>query len=92
MADWQSFCFGIFNIFAHNFKTNRDRDFVFVSKKGFLGMASLMGMFQMISVSKWPTGGYFVLAFSTFLLITAKPIEIETSFLYLRWGFGVCRI
>ena len=56
------------NFFAHNFKTNRDRDFVFVSKKGFLGMASLVVMFPMISDSKWLTGGHFVLACQHFYL------------------------
>ena len=50
--------FGIFNIFAHNLKTNRDRDFVFVSKKGFLGMPNLMVILTMMSGSKWLTGGH----------------------------------
>ena len=66
MADRRPFLFGVFNIFAYNFKTNRDRDFVFVSKKGFLGMASLVVVFPVISDSKWPTCSHFVFAFSTF--------------------------
>ena len=77
MADWRPLLFQ--NFFAHNFKTNRDRDFVFVSKKGFWGMASLVVVFPVMSDSKWPTGSHFVFAFSTFLLITSKPIEIESS-------------
>ena len=48
--------FDIFNIFAHNFKTNRDRDFIFVSKKGFRGMLNLMVILATMSDSKWPTG------------------------------------
>ena len=50
MADWQAFLFEIFNIFAHNFKTNRDRDFVFVLKVGFLSMAHLVVIFGCIIV------------------------------------------
>ena len=52
--------FDIFNIFGHNFKTNRDRDFVFVLKKGFWGMPNLLVIFPMKSDSKWPTGDHFV--------------------------------
>ena len=52
--------FDIFNIFAQNFKTNRDRDFVFVSKKGFWGMPNLLVIFPMMSDTKWLTGGHFV--------------------------------
>jgi hypothetical protein len=87
MAASQPLCFGIFIVFAHNFKTNRDRDFVFVSKKGFLGMACVVVVFSMMSDSKWPTGGHFVFAFSIFLLTTSKQVEIETSFLFRRRGF-----
>ena len=61
MADWQPFLFEISTyIFAHNFKTNRDRDFVFVLKEGFLGMLNLVVIWPMMSDSKWPTGGCFV--------------------------------
>ena len=84
MADWRPFLFVIFNIFTHSSKTNRDRDFVFVSKEGFLGMPNLVVMLPMKSESKWPTGGHFCSKFSTFLLITSKEIEIETSILFRR--------
>jgi hypothetical protein len=60
MANWRPFLVIIFNIFAPNFKTNRDRDFVFVSKKGFWGMPNLLVIFAMKSDSKWPTGSHFV--------------------------------
>ena len=50
----------IFNIFAHNLKTYRDRDFVFVSNKGYFGMPNLVVIVLMMSDSKWPTGGHFV--------------------------------
>ena len=49
-----------FNIFAHNSKTNRDRDFVFDYKKGFGGMPNLVVILLMMSDSKWPTVGHFV--------------------------------
>ena len=42
MGDWQPFLIDIFNIFAHNSKSNRDRDSVFISNKGFWGMANLV--------------------------------------------------
>ena len=42
MADWQPFLIDIFNIFAHNSKSNTDCDSVFVSNKGFWGMANLV--------------------------------------------------
>ena len=63
MADWRPFCFAILMFFACNSKTIRDRDFVFVSKKGFWCVANLMVIWPMISDSKWPTGGHFVSQF-----------------------------
>ena len=58
--------FVIFNIFAHNFKTNRDSDFVFVSREEFWGMPNLVVIFPMTSDSKWPPGGHFVRNFQHF--------------------------
>ena len=60
MADCRPFCLTFSTFYAHNFKTNRDRDFLFVSKKGFWGMPNLVVIFPMMSDTKWPTGGYFV--------------------------------
>ena len=79
MADWQPFCFAI-SFFANNSKTNRDSDFVLVSKMGFGAMTNLVVILPLMSDSKWPTGGHFCSAFSTILLITSKQIEIDTSF------------
>ena len=62
--------FDIFNIFARNFKTNRYRDFVFVSKKGFWGMANLV---VLLGITSKPIETSFlsrrVLVFLAFFLI-----------------------
>ena len=55
-----------FQHFGHNLKTNRDRDFVFVSKKGFTGMPNLLLILPMLLESKWPAGGHFVCQFQHF--------------------------
>ena len=91
MADRWPFCFAILMFFAHYSKMRRDRDFIFESNMGFWGMANLVVILPMMSDSKWPTGSHFVLQFRS-LLITPKPIEIETSLFGQRRGFGVWRI
>ena len=52
-------------------------------------MPNLVVIIPMMSHSKWPTGGNFCSTFSTFLLITLKPIDIVTLFLFLRQCFEV---
>ena len=47
-------------------------------------MLNLVVILPMMSDSKWPTGSHFDLTFSTLLLGTPKPIEIETSLIERR--------
>ena len=82
--------FGIFNIFARNFKRIREKDFVFVSKQDYFGYAESSGDIpddETFKIANWQP-----FLFDIFNIFALKPIEIVTSFQMQRRDFGVCQI
>ena len=78
MADWWPFLFKILSIFAHNLKTNRNRDFVFLFEEGVWGYAESSGDGTDDVRFKMANRRPLCLTFSTFLLITSEQMENET--------------